>query len=423
MRNNSYSLQQNHLRGLSILVFMIIIAGFSTLRVFSQKVTGWVAPSATVEKLSKQGPSFNYKEENVRPYTLPDVLRPGGVRIVSAEEWVRSGRPTILELFRKNVFGRVPGTSYTEKFKITGDTNIMGGLANQKKIEIVIASGESLTIHLMLFTPVNSKKKVPVFLLLDPFTPNADWNVNTESLPVREALKRGYGIAVFSAADLDPDNFDNFRNGIHAILDKNPRPDDAWGTLAAWAWGASRCLDYLVTDKAIDNNKIAIAGHSRGGKAALWAGAEDTRFTMVISNESGAGGAALARRRFGETVERLNTAFPHWFCKNYSKFNNNEDNMPIDMHMLLALSAPRPLYVSCADEDLWGDPQGSYTSLYNAVPVYKLLGKSSDIPEIMPKLEKQLISGRVGFHIREGAHSLLLKDWNRFMDFADIVWK
>ena len=130
----------------------------------------------------------------------------------------------------------------------------------------------------------------------------------------------------------------------------------------------------LVTDKDIAHDKIAVVGHSRAGKTALWAGAEDTRFALVISNESGAGGAALARRRYGETVARLNSVFPHWFCSNYNKYSNNEDSLPVDMHMLLALIAPRALYIDCADEDLWGDPHGSYLSLYNAVPVFRLFG-------------------------------------------------
>jgi hypothetical protein len=412
------------LRYRRFIALLSIVLVFSIIEGFSQDNQGWKAPASIVERLSKQNPSSNYKEENVPTYTLPDVLKPVGVKINSADQWGKSGRPAIIELFRKNVYGRIPETSYTEKFSITGDSLKMKGEARQKRIEIEIASGgKSLIIHLTLYTPVNSKNPVPAFLLIDNFNSSNDPKVKDDFFPVKDAIKRGYGMAVFSSSDLDPDNFDNFKNGIHGVLDKNPRPDDAWGTIAAWAWGASRCMDYLVTDKDLNHSKIAIVGHSRGGKTALWAGAEDTRFSMVVSNESGAGGAALARRRFGETVERLNTVFPHWFCKNYSHFNNNEDAMPVDMHMLLALIAPRPLYIDCADEDLWGDPHGSYLSLYNAMPVYKLLGYTSEMPSVMPPLEKQVISGRVGFHIRAGSHSLLLKDWTRFMDFADIVWK
>jgi hypothetical protein len=141
---------------------------------------------------------------------------------------------------------------------------------------------------------------------------------------------------------------------------------------------------------------------------------------MVISNESGCGGAALARRKYGETIKVINKTFPHWFCTNYRKYNDNENSLPLDMHMLLGLTAPRPLYVACAGDDLWGDPKGSYLALYNAFPVFKLLGNSSLISETMPPLNKQVVYGNVGFHIRDGGHNMLLKDWNKFMDFADV---
>jgi hypothetical protein len=406
-----------------------IIYCISPEAVFSQTEKAWKAPARIIEKLTKDGPEFNYVEEKVPSYVLPDIFMSNeGIKISSAEQWNKIRRPEIIELFRKNVFGRVPETYYKELLKVSRlDTTALGGLATQKQIDITILQEKSsLTIHLTLYTPGNIKQPVPVFLLIDPWLTDHSlpaWKVTNEYWPVNEALKRGYGMAVFNSTDLDPDSFDYFSNGIHKLLDKNPRPDDAWGTLAAWAWGASRCMDYLVTDKAVIPDRVAIVGHSRAGKTALWAGAEDTRFAMVVSNESGAGGAALARRRYGETVSRLNSVFPHWFCTNYKKFSDNEDELPVDMHMLLALIAPRALYIDCADEDLWGDPHGSYISLYKAVPVFILLGKNSDIPELMPPLNKQLISGRVGFHIRDGAHNLLLRDWNWFMDFADKVLK
>ncbi len=395
----------------------------------AQTDKSWKASAQIVEKLSKENSGFNYYEDKVPNYTLPVILTSkDGLEIASSDLWNKIRRPEILELFRKNIFGRVPDTKYSETFKLLSlDSSALEGTATQKEILISIESGgKLLSFNLTLFTPNNVKQPVPSFLLIDPWFSESNtprWKQKGNYWPVEEALARGYGMAIFDASQLDPDNFDNFKNGIHAILDKNPRPDDAWGTLAAWAWGASRCMDYLVTDRNVAADKIAVVGHSRAGKTALWAGAEDTRFAMVISNESGAGGAALARRRFGETVARLNSSFPHWFCTNYNKYSNNEIALPVDMHMLLALIAPRALYIDCADEDLWGDPHGSYISLYNAVPVFKLLGWNSSIPESMPPLNKQVISGRVGFHIRDGVHNMLLKDWSWFMDFADIVLK
>lgn len=395
----------------------------------AQTDKSWKASAQIVEKLSKEKSGFNYYEDKVPNYTLPVILTSkDGLEIASSDLWNKIRRPEILELFRKNIFGRVPDTKYSETFKLLNfDSSALEGTATQKEILISIESGgKLLSFNLTLFTPNNVKQPVPSFLLIDPWFSESNtprWKQKGNYWPVEEALARGYGMAIFDASQLDPDNFDNFKNGIHAILDKNSRPDDAWGTLAAWAWGASRCMDYLVTDRNVAADKIAVVGHSRAGKTALWAGAEDTRFAMVISNESGAGGAALARRRFGETVARLNSSFPHWFCTNYNKYSNNEIALPVDMHMLLALIAPRALYIDCADEDLWGDPHGSYISLYNAVPVFKLLGWNSSIPVSMPPLNKQVISGRVGFHIRDGVHNMLLKDWSWFMDFADIVLK
>jgi hypothetical protein len=402
---------------------------FTSLNLRAQVEKGWQASKETVDRLTKPGVEFNYTEEKVPAYILPPLfLTNGGVQVTDFATWTKVRRPEILEMFRTNVFGRIPETPYEKSFKVASiDKKALNGAATLKNIEITITSGgKSLVIHMQLYTPNSTRKPVPTFLLMDNWTDKTQsqaWKKQGEFWPFEEGIKRGYGMATFGSIDIDPDNYDEFKNGIHAILDKTPRPDDAWGTLAAWAWGASRCLDYLVTDKNVAGNKVALVGFSRGGKSVLWAGAEDQRFAMIIAHESGAGGSALARRRFGETVARLNSSFPHWFCTNYRKWNNNEEMMPVDMHMLLALIAPRALYIDCADQDLWGDPRGSYLSLFNAIPVYNLKGIKTQIPEAMPPMNKQIISGNVGFHIRDGAHNLIMKDWSWFMDFADGEWK
>jgi hypothetical protein len=323
---------------------------------------------------------------------------------------------------------RKPETAYEKSYKVVKvDNNAMNGTATLKEVDIAIVKDDkSLVIRLILFTPNNARRRVPTFLLINNRgKENTDPTRGEKSQfwPAEEVIARGYGIAAFHNADLDEDKFDAFQGGIHELLDKAPRPDDAWGTIAAWAWGASRCLDYLVTDRDVDGNKVAVLGHSRGGKTALWAGAQDTRFGMTISNESGCTGAALARRRYGETVAVINRAFPHWFCTNYKKYNDREDELPVDSHMLLALTAPRPLYVASAGEDIWADPRGSYLALHHAAKVYSLFKSPSDIPEAMPPANKSVISGKVGYHVREGGHNLLLEDWKRFMTFADAVWK
>ena len=388
----------------------------------------WTASPSLIEKISASRSEINYYEEKVPDYVLPDpLIMLNGQKVGNKKQWYAERRPELLELFRKNVYGRVPSTPYNISFSvINSDRNAMGGAATLKQIDIDITSEErSLVIHLTLFTPNMTDKKVPVFLLIDNRGPsNTDpfRKVISEFWPAEDVIARGYGIAVFYNADVDPDSHDGFQNGIHGVLDRE-RDDDSWGTIAAWAWGASRCMDYFETDSDVDPQKVAVVGHSRGGKTALWAGAEDERFAMVVSNESGCGGAALARRKYGETVAVINRAFPHWFCSNYKKWADNEDAMPVDMHMLIALIAPRAVYVTSADEDLWADPKGSYLSLYHAAPVYRLLGTKSRLPELMPPLDTPVTSGKMAYHVRKGAHDMLLKDWNWFMDFGDRILK
>lgn len=419
---NSY---KSNFLWVAVLLFLVVSAG----NVAAQPEVGWRANPDVVEKNAKAHPELNFYEEKVPSYTLPDLFTTlDGKKVKNARTWNKVRRPEILELYRTNVFGRVPETPYQQSFKVVNiDRNAMNGAATLKEVDISIVRGDqSLTIRLNLFTPNKKDKPAPTFLLINNRgKENIDPTRTTKSQfwPAEEVIARGYGIAAFHNADVDQDKYDEFKGGIHEMLDKKPRPDDAWGTIAAWAWGASRCLDYLLTDQDVDGKKVAVLGHSRGGKTALLAGAEDTRFAMTISNESGCTGAALARRKYGETVARINRVFPHWFCTNYKKFNGREDELPVDSHMLMALTAPRPLYIASAGDDLWADPRGSYLALHHAANVYRLFKVPSDIPEAMPPANKQVISGKVGYHVREGDHNLLLEDWERFMNFADVVWK
>lgn len=408
-------------------LLLVLAVTLFTTQAPAQKSKSWKASPETVERVSKKNPTTNYHEEKVQDFTLPDPLALGREPINSASAWEGVNRPEILELFMQNVYGRVPDTPYDMSFNLVNeDKQAMDGNATLKQVEINIsANNQSLVIHLNFFIPNHVSRPVPLLLLINNRgVENTDVTraVKSEFWPAEEVVSRGYGIAAFKNADVDPDNNDGFNNGIHGLLDGGKRDGESWGTLAAWAWGASRCMDYFESDSDIDPKKIAVVGHSRGGKAALWAGATDPRFAMVVSNESGAGGAKLARRNYGETVEALNRAVPYWFCANYKKFSNNEATLPVDQHMLVALIAPRAVYIAAADEDLWADPKGMYLALYHALPVYRLYFPNTFLSEAMPALDKPVISGKVGYHIRRGDHNMLLKDWNWFMDFADRVY-
>ncbi len=373
------------------------------------------------------GRRFRPDPPDMPAFTLPDPLTTrSGRKVTSAEEWKKTRRPEILELFRTHVYGRVPAARYRKDFKVVReDPQAMEGTATLKQVEITVsAGGKSLAIRLVLFVPNKAPKPVPAFLLIcnrDARNIDPTRKERSEFWPAEEVVARGYAIGAFLNADVDPDRHDGFKNGIHGMLDGPQRPPDAWGTIAAWAWGASRVMDYLETDKDIDRERVAVIGHSRGGKTALWAGAEDERFAIACSNDSGCTGAALSRRRLKEkeSVARINKSFPHWFCENYKSYNDREDALPVDQHMLVALIAPRSVYVASAEQDLWADPRGEFLSVVHAEPVYRLFGKKGLGTAEMPPIGEPIHGDGAAYHIREGKHNLNLYDWMRYLDFAD----
>jgi hypothetical protein len=357
----------------------------------------------------------------------PDPLRgEGGGTVGSAEQW-RRRRPEILELFRRHVYGRAPlERPQTLRFAAVDESRgWMGGTAVRKKVDILYTgAGGTGEIHLYLFLPDGASRPVPAFLLLcNRQAANIDPERKMQNgfWPAEMIVSRGYAAAAFQVEDLDPDRYDGFRDGVHGIFDPRnvPRPPDAWGTLAAWAWGASRVMDYLEADPDIDDKFVAVVGHSRGGKTALWCGAQDERFAMVVSNDSGCGGAAISRGKKGETVKAINERFPHWFCENFKRYNDREDKLPVDQHMLLSLMAPRLLYVASASEDTWADPDSEFLACVHASSAYRLLGLTGLETGRMPMPECPLHEGSIGYHLRTGKHDLTEYDWACFLDYAD----
>jgi len=407
-----------------------------------------------------QSPAPNYDETKVGLYTLPDPLMGSdGERVTSAEAWNTRRRPELLKLFETYMFGRVPTPPHPVKplFTVNSeDREALGGKAIRREVAIVFRDDAAAPrINLLVYLPKDlvANRRVPVFLGLNfegnhavstdpgislattwlpnnPATGIVDHRATEGSRgaeasrwPVERILARGYALATAYYGDIDPDYDDGFKNGIHPLFYQpgQARPAaDEWGSIGAWAWGLSRMLDYLETAPEIDARKVALMGHSRLGKTALWAGAIDPRFGVVISNNSGAGGAALSRRIFGETVERLNTAFPHWFCANFKTFSNREFMLPFDQHELISLIAPRPVLISSAAEDLWADPRGEFLAARGADPVYRLLGTDGlAIPRWPAPAKDSLTKSTIGYRIRPGKHDVTTDDWDAFMDFAD----
>jgi len=416
-----------------------------------------LGPAATI--VSAQKTPSNVEESKVGPYTLPDPLVSAtGQKTLTRAQWTEERRPELLHLFESHVYGKVPKPSspIEPRYEVKSeDKKALSGSVIRREVSIVFSEKpEGPRIDLLVYLPnvAEGTARVPVFLGLnfggnhtihpDPgITLSRQWmrdrgkgvvnhqstessrGSDSSSWPVERILAHGYGLATAYYGDIDPDYDDGFKNGIHPLFYRagQARPAaDEWGSIGAWAWGLSRALDYLATVPEIDSGKVVLMGHSRLGKTALWAGAQDPRFAIVISVQSGCGGAALSRRIFGETVEHINTSFPHWFCGNFRQYNGHENSLPVDQHELIALIAPRPVLVCSAQDDLWADPKGEFLAALAADPVYRLLGTDGlAIAEMPTPSRNQLVKSTIGYRIRPGKHEVTTDDWDAFIDFAD----
>jgi dienelactone hydrolase len=346
-----------------------------------------------------------------------------GRKVNNASDWEKR-RLEILEIIRNECFGRNPVGKPTDlNFQvIEQDDNAIKGKAIRKAVLISFSGpGGKMSFRVNFYIP-KSAKPTPAFLLMSHHSNDIDQETENPFWPVSLLISRGYAAIAFNGNQVDVDKHDEFKGGVHGIFDKEPRTDDAWGTIAAWSWACSRVMDYIETEKLIDSRKVAVVGHSRGGKTSLWASANDTRFAMAISNNSGCSGAAIARRKKGERIKDI-IRFKHWFCKNYSKYADKEEILPFDSHMLIALTAPRLVYVASASEDAWADPEGEFEGTVMASEVYEKLGLPGLSSKTFPKVNEAIQGGKIAYHLREGKHNLIEFDWSKYMDFADLHFK
>lgn len=348
-----------------------------------------------------------------------------GNEITSKEAWEKHRRDEIYYLFENFVYGVAPiGKPKNLKFSVIEIEREEGIL--QKKVTI---SFDNVEFGAEVFVPKNNQKPMPAFFLLahqdygEKF--DFDKELDFEIIRITDIIKRGYAVVIMKTIGICPDLFQNKLNseklycdGIFTKIDYYHR-SNSWSIIGAWSWGASRVMDYIETDKDIDSGKVIITGHSRCGKTALWTAASDRRFAMAISNNSGCTGAAFTRGKTGEHLDYINPV-THWFCENYTKYTNDEDMLPVDQHMLLALMAPRPLYVSSSSEDDWADPVAELLSCKMAGEAYQLYNlEGVIIPDTGVENDTAYQDGMIGYHKKTGEHSLTDFDWKCFMDFAD----
>jgi hypothetical protein len=392
------------------------------------------------------GIPVNYDESRVGSYTLPDPLTlNNGSPVRDAKTWVQKRRPEIVRLFEENQFGRSPGRPAGMSFDVFDKgAPALDGKALRKQVTVYFSRDRAgPKMDLLIYLPAGARKPVPLLLNLsfsansgvvdDPgVKPGEVWSREKKRVPapkgsnfgklnVAPFLAQGVGVATVYYGDIDPDFQGGIPHGVRSLYLKpgqaEPAPDE-WGAIGAWAWGLSRAMDYLETDKGVDAKRVAILGVSRLGKTVLWAGAHDERFAMVIASCSGEGGAALSRRNYGETIKHLTepTRFPYQFCANYGKYGDHVDQFPVDAHMLIALIAPRPVLLQTGDTDVWSDPKGEFLAAVAAAPVFRLLGKQALGVEQMPPAG-QPIFHTLGYVMHTGGHGTIPSDWALFLEF------
>jgi hypothetical protein len=398
---------------------------------------------------------LNYDESQVGEYTVPDpLLGKDGKRVADRATWEATRRGEVLRDFRDLMYGRTPELPVKLRAEVVATRkDAIDGLATRTIVKLrFFDDPQAPSIDLMVYLPNKAARPVPMFLGAN-FTGNASseddpaiplptgWmrpqqgtvanNRATEAIrgtgasswPIKLAMERGYGVATFYYGDVEPDHIEGWRDGIRGyalkLSGRTERGDRDWGALGAWGWGLSRSLDYLETLPDVNARQVVVLGHSRLGKTALWAGAQDERFAIVISNNSGEGGASLTRRNFGETID-CSIAHASWrYCKRFRDYVDRENELPFDQHMLLGLVAPRPVYVASATNDRLADPKGEFLAALHAEPAYRLFGLSGLESAAWPPQPDKPIGHTIGYHLRTGEHAITRYDWEQYLNFAD----
>ena len=376
----------------------------------------WQAPAAAA--------GANDDESKVPAYTLPDPLvMADGRKVTDAKTWTEKRRPELLKLFETDVYGRTPvgRPGHMTWEVVSEDRNAREGTAIEKTITIYFPDEKSASSRMLMnvyMTLPKTGQRVPAFLVA---------GVGRSGQPPRfnePVFDRGYGIVYADILAVQPDQKDEaggYASSIrkfYAPADQQEPGESEWGALGSWAWALSRAMDYLQSDKDLDVRRIYLNGVSRYGKAAMWAGAQDTRFATTFSGESGCGGAVVVRRQYGETVRAITGSFPYWFARKFRDYASDVNALPVDWHELVALHAPRPVYISTAEDDRWGDPRGSFLAAKGAGPVYALFGETGVGVDEMPPVSTP-VGRSIGFHMRTGAHGQNDYDLEQFMSFAD----
>ena len=362
---------------------------------------------------------------DILAYELPDPLVfNNGKSVKTSRQWEKKRRAEVLEVFAQEMYGHVPARPEGMHFERISEETVYGGLGIRKVVRIYLDASDAHWFDVLIHLPAEADGPVPVFVGLN-FKSNAATLDERADFrwPYELVLKAGMGVATAWRDTIEPDGKDSKiaeaedvcrDGGVRSWYNKG----GDWGAISAWAWGLSRIVDYLETDKAVDCDRLAVIGHSRLGKAALWAGANEPRFDMVISNNSGCCGAAISRRKSGETFEVIDSVFPHWFTREFDKYKGKEETFPADQHWLIALAAPRPVYVASATEDLWADPEGEWLAAKSAAPVYALFGLKG-LADKMPESDVSDGDNAIGYHIRTGEHNILAFDWQQYISFMN----